>query len=313
MSTSISSNKPLTHKQLMVDLLLRKYKPHRAWKRGRFYNKFIFRSVCSPLVSYRYLTSLTRLTDFPRVIETHGIIPAKIHRPYLIGGLSASQRAEKIISHYQRIEQLGQSELTAFLAGQRRDKPLLSWLGKNDEPIEIYCVPAIFDREGELTLLFRFRTEDITSLSFSLADYQHQPSVIIAGLQGPGRHLDQNIIRDATKACEGLFPKRLLLEAIMLIARACHLTQICAVGDNSHIFVKELRYRFSKREQIHARYNEFWTTLGGEEQSNKLFLLPLNQPRKSIEDIASKKRAEYRRRYQLLDDLQQQIDVKAAE
>jgi len=310
MSTSISSNESLTHKQLLVDLLKRKYKPHRAWKRGRFYNKFIFRSACAPLVSYRYFSALTRLKNLPLILDTHGIVPAKIHRPYLIGGLKASQRAEKIVSHYQRIEQLHPSELSAFLSGQRREIPLLSWLGKNDEPITIYCVPAIFDREGELTLIFHFRNEAITSLSFSLADYQDKPSIIIAGLQGPGRHLDQNIIRDATKACEGIFPKRLLIETLMLIAKACHLTQICAVGDESHIFVKELRYRLSKRELIHARYNEFWTTLGGEEQANKLFLLPLTQPRKNIEDIASKKRAEYRRRYQLLDDLQQQIDQK---
>ncbi|MBT0727500.1 VirK/YbjX family protein [Rosenbergiella australiborealis] len=310
MSTSISSNKPLTHKQLLIDLLLRKYKPHRAWKRGRFYNKFIFRSICSPLVSYRYFSQLIELNKFPQILETHGILPAKPHRPYLMGGLSPSQRAEKIISHYQRIDSFGEGELKAFLTGQRKDTPLLSWLGKNDEPIEIYCVPAIFDREGELTLLFRFRHEDITSLSFSLADYQHKPSVIIAGLQGPGRHLDQHIIRDATKACDGIFPKRLLIEVIMLIARAYQLTQICAVGDESHIFVKELRYRMSKRDSMLARYNEFWLTLGGEEQTNKLFLLPLTQPRKNIEDIASKKRAEYRRRYQLLDDLAQQIEQK---
>jgi len=313
MSTSISSHKPLTHKQLLINLLLRKYKPHRAWTRGRFYNKFIFRSICAPLATYRYFSSLSRLANLRDILEIQGIVPAKIHRPYLIGGLSATQRGEKIISHYQRVEQLKQSELKHFLAGERRDQPLLSWLGKNDELIEIYCVPAIFDREGELTLLFRFREQDITSLSFSLADYQHKPSIIIAGLQGPGRHLDQHIIRDATKACEGIFPKRLLIEAIMLIAKACNLTQICAVGDNSHIFVKELRYRFSKRELIHARYSEFWTTLGGEEQQNKLFLLPLTQPRKSLEEIASKKRAEYRRRYQLLDDLHQQIETKNAE
>lgn len=312
MSTSIPSSKPLTHKQMLIDLLLRKYKPHRAWKRGRFYNKFLFRSVCSPLVSYRYFSQLAKLNNFPEIIATHGILPAKIHRPYLIGGLNAQQRAEKIISHYQRLEKIENNELRAFLSGQRRETPLLSWLGKNDEPIEIFCVPAIFDREGELTLLFYFRKEMITSLSFSLADYQQLPSIIIAGLQGPGRNLDQNIIRDATKACEGIFPKRLLIEVIMLLANAAQLAHIYAVGDDSHIFVRELRYRLSKRELIHARYNDFWLTLGGTEESNKLFSLPLSQPRKSIEDIASKKRAEYRRRYQLLDTLHEQFAQKIA-
>ncbi len=312
MSTSIPLSKPATHKQILTDLLLRKYQPHRAWKRRRFYNKFLFRSLCAPRVSYRFFSQLIRLDNFPEIISTHGIIPAKIHRPYLIGGLTAQRRAEMIISHYQRVNAIENDALRAFLSGQRSEVPLLSWRGKNDEQIEIYCVPAIFDREGELTLLFHFQQQMITSLSFSLSDYQNIPSIVIAGLQGPGRELDQHIIRNATKACEGIFPKRLLIEVIMLLAQAAQLKQICAVGDDSHIFVKELRYKFSKREAIHARYNDFWLTLGGQEDNHQLFRLPLQQPRKSIEDIASKKRAEYRRRYQLLDSLHEQFMQKIA-
>ncbi len=36
-------------------------------------------------------------------------------------------------------------------------------------------------------------------------------------------------------------------------------------------------------------------------------MLPLVMPRKPVEEIASKKRAEYRRRYALLDSLIQQV------
>ncbi len=85
--------------------------------------------MCSP--GYLpYFSSLSRLANLRDILEIQGIVPAKIHRPYLIGGLSATQRGEKIISHYQRVEQLKQSELKHFLAGERRDQPLLSWLGK---------------------------------------------------------------------------------------------------------------------------------------------------------------------------------------
>jgi len=40
-----------------------------------------------------------------------------------------------------------------------------------------------------------------------------------------------------------------------------------------------------------------------------MFALPLMLPRKTLEDIASKKRAEYRRRYTLLDTLAEQVNT----
>jgi len=44
-----------------------------------------------------------------------------------------------------------------------------------------------------------------------------------------------------------------------------------------------------------------------------MFTLPLSLPRKTLEEIASKKRAEYRPRYQLLDALAEQVDAAAGE
>jgi len=42
-------------------------------------------------------------------------------------------------------------------------------------------------------------------------------------------------------------------------------------------------------------------------RGDELFTLPLSMARKDLEEIASKKRAEYRRRYALLDTLAQQV------
>jgi uncharacterized protein VirK/YbjX len=44
--------------------------------------------------------------------------------------------------------------------------------------------------------------------------------------------------------------------------------------------------------------------MGGRMLESGYFLLPTRIARKSLEEIASKKRAEYRRRYQLLDELE---------
>ena len=55
----------------------------------------------------------------------------------------------------------------------------------------------------------------------------------------------------------------------------------------------------------------FWEAVGGICDEEGYFHIPLEIPRKDIADIASKKRAEYRRRYALLDEIQQQIQFTA--
>ncbi|VDZ83983.1 Protein of uncharacterised function (DUF535) [Kluyvera intermedia] len=58
---------------------------------------------------------------------------------------------------------------------------------------------------------------------------------------------------------------------------------------------------------LHADYNSFWESLSATVDGEGDYVLPLALGRKTMEEIASKKRAEYRRRYTLLDALQQQI------
>ncbi|RCK95892.1 DUF535 domain-containing protein, partial [Klebsiella pneumoniae] len=75
-----------------------------------------------------------------------------------------------------------------------------------------------------------------------------------------------------------------------------------------HVF-RALRYRLSKGRHFHASYDEFWQSIDGQPESPWRWRLPLCLERKSLESIASKKRAEYRRRFQLLDQLTEQVAI----
>ncbi|MDF3007959.1 MAG: hypothetical protein K0R86_1826 [Enterobacter kobei] len=50
--------------------------------------------------------------------------------------------------------------------------------------------------------------------------------------------------------------------------------------------------------------DEFWASLDGTPDNAWRWKLPLQLERKSLDSIASKKRAEYRRRFALMDDVQ---------
>ncbi len=212
-----------------------------------------------------------------------------------------AQRAPAILDHYQLMDRLANNQLCQLLLSPTGNL-LARFTGKNEEQFALYCCSGHYDREGEITLLLNYQDMTLASLSFSIIQEQQQRTLLIGGLQGPRKHISNDVIRDATKAAHGVFPKRLLMEAVFILAAQCGVQAITAVGDTTHVF-RSLRYRHSKGDKFFASYSEFWLSLGGEMRRDELFTLPLSMARKELEEIASKKRAEYRRRYALLDTL----------
>ena len=89
------------------------------------------------------------------------------------------------------------------------------------------------------------------------------------------------MIKRATRACYGLFPKRLLMEFIWLMAARCHIHHIYGVSDSGHVF-RALRYRLSKGRHFHASYNEFWHSIDGVADGAWRWRLPLQLERKTL-------------------------------
>ncbi len=146
----------------------------------------------------------------------------------------------------------------------------------------------------------------LAEMTFTLCIVDGKSTLFIGGLQGAKAWVEHDQIQLATKACHGLFPKRLLLEAVCLLAQHFGVNQILAVSNDTHIY-RSWRYAKKKKDKLHADYDSFWASLGGEKDAQGLYHMPLQVARKSLEEIASKKRAEYRRRYELLDSMTAQI------
>ena len=296
---------------LFFPLISGKYIPNKLWLSKRFRFKFALRSLISPITTLRYLHQLSHLPQIDQMMNLQGLLPAKLHRPYLRAGFSVAARAQAILDHYQFIEQLKNIPLRQLLQSAG-DNVIATFLGKTGETFLMTCSPGYYDREGEVTLVLRYQQQVIASLSFSIINENQQRTLLIGGLQGPRKNISNEVIREATKAAHGVFPKRLLMEAVFIFAEQCEANKIAAVGENTHVF-SSMRYRHSKSGHFFASYSEFWLSLNGEARADGLFTLPLNLPRKSLEDIASKKRAEYRRRYELLDGLAEQVYAAAGQ
>lgn len=308
-NTLHSAYSPAQHGHLISDLVTGKLAPAPIWKKADYRLKFLLRTLIFYRSTRMMLGTLGQRPDFMRLLNAQVTLPSKTHRQYLTRGLSSTQRAEAIVSHYQFIDSLRSPLLVSALTATD-PTALFTFEGKDGAQFTLYASCAQkAEREGESTLWFCNADDTVlASTTFSVQRRHDGWELIVGGLQGPRRQVSHDVIKHATRACYGLFPKRILIEFFGLMAAQCGVTALSGVSDNGHVF-RALRYRFSKGRHFHASYDEFWTSLDGVKTSAFRWQLPLQQERKSLEDIASKKRAEYRRRFALLDEMATQFSA----
>ena len=281
--------------------------PGLAWQNPSYRRKFMLRSLVSPFSTARLLASLAKQPRLMQILQVQPGLPCRLHRPWLTVSMNRRNALEALNGHYQTMSQhLPVALLKGYLSSQ--GMTLLTLTGKDEQQFTIrLCADAFMDKEGEATLTFcNHQNTVLAEMTFTLCPFEGKSTLFIGGLQGAKAHVPHELIQGATKACHGLFPKRLLVEAVMTLGTAFPVEQILAVSNATHIY-RSWRYRKKKEGKLLADYDSFWRSLGGERRESGHFALPLTMPRKPMEEIASKKRAEYRRRYELLDSLIQQM------
>jgi uncharacterized protein VirK/YbjX len=298
---------PKTGWQLFKNLAFGEIAPGLAWEKTAYRRKFMLRSLATPLSTARLLSDLAKHPHLMQMLQVQPGLPCRLHRPWLTVNMDRQRALESLSWHYQMMcRQLPATLTKGYLSKQ--GVTLLTLTGKDEQQFTVrLCADAFMDKEGEATLVFcDSQNTALAEMTFTLCQFEGKSTLFIGGLQGAKAHVPHELIQGATKACHGLFPKRLLVEAAMTLGAAFPVEQIVAVSNDTHIY-RSWRYRKKKEGKLLADYDSFWLSIGGEKQENGNFMLPLVMPRKPMEEIASKKRSEYRRRYALLDSLIQQM------
>lgn len=303
---SFESSRHSSALSLFFSLFSGQWRPGEYWNQRSFRRKFMLRSLLMPRLSREWMSELSQWSHLDALLTRQPRLPVRLHRPYLAVNFSRHQVLDALRYHYTLLsEAMSSAELTAYLNTQAL--PLAQMEGKNGDTFTLELTMQVnLDKEGDSTILMRNADGDVLAeMTFTLLDYQNQRTLFIGGLQGGKRDLPHEAIQNATKSCHGLFPKRLVMEAICRFAERLHVEQILAVSNEVHIFRGE-RYQ-DKNKKILSDYDTFWEALGGERDNQGYYHIPVAIARKDIAEIASKKRAEYRRRYELMDTIQAQM------
>ena len=311
MNNITNMSQPKSKWQLFNWLCTGKLPLNELWLKSTYRFKFFFRTLFLSPITFKLLDKLRLYPLLGYYLSCQTNLPCKLQRPYLASCLSQQERFEALAYHYDFLAKHPDSMTKAFY------NPNIAFVladvkVKNDANIKIAIQARNkFAREGEISLYFYDNDGiDLATITFTIMQYQQKTTLFIAGLQGTGHREARIRVQQATKQCYGLFPKRVALEAALVIARYFNLEQIVAVGNKTHIY-NNWRYN-TRQERILSDYDDFWLTIDGKQDSNGLFILPNQIYRKSLDEIASKKRSEYRNRYALLDQLENSITENLA-
>ena len=143
------------------------------------------------------------------------------------------------------------------------------------------------------------------SIGFGFTD---TGTLLMGNVQGPSlkdEGLDR--IRDATHAAHGMRPPHLLVHALRVLAAAWGATRLQGVDPENHVKgkwnLRDSRLRFD--------YRGFWAEHDGVRDDGGNWTLPLATALRPLEEVPTKRRAMYRRRYAMLDAMQVAVDTLA--
>ena len=161
-----------------------------------------------------------------------------------------------------------------------------------------------FSKEGTLCLCLRDESGlVIKRLVFSFAGCQAGPMLLVGCVQTTDQD-PVGTVRRATRDLHAMQPRLLLIEALRCLADLTGCTRIRAVSESNHVY-ESPRYR--RRGKMLPSYDALWELVGGVRSQDGNFEIPMKVERRTAEEYASHKRAEYRRRLALLDTICAQV------
>lgn len=265
--------------------------------------KLVLGGLFFPNATRQWLSYLHERPVLWRQVGHFPKLVTRIYRPYGLRGLDCSQRVQHMMGHYDCLRRMGLCRLVA----QSVDQPLdvLQLPTKCATSASLRLV-SLYDghREGEMHLQLHWAGQWLYSLSFLLRARDHQVEMVITRLQGTRAQDAREQIRAATKALHGLRPAALLVQAARQLALSAGCATVLLVSHQQRVALNPVR-----RRKIQTDLETLWLELGAMAHPEGFFAMqPLVDVATDFSAVASNKRAEARRRADLLQQTLARVD-----
>ena len=227
---------------------------------------------------------------------------------------TAMERLEAIINHFDYIQNIFTDEVIRSMYSIDKDNFLddvsrikrgfVVWQSEELNMKAQLYYGAGQRKEGLLTLLLTLENQGVYHANFRFGKgFNGEPAMWIGTIQGYKDGLDN--AKTVTKKMFGYRPKNFIMFLLRHIAAICKVESIYAVSDEG--FYANTHLVRGHRAKV-AELDPLWEESGGVVCSDeRFFKIPLEEYRKPIEEIKSQKRSQYKKRYELLDQYEQEI------
>jgi uncharacterized protein VirK/YbjX len=228
---------------------------------------------------------------------------ACVIHPYLNVDWRFDQKLDAISGHYKLLS--GRLRVLHFLP------PASIVLADLEDATQILLHQCLlFEHEGELTISLFKSDRRIYSLTFMLGQIGAELTAYAGGLQGIRSPEAIEMYRSLTHQMHGLRPRDLLVTAFRLLCGSLGVARVLAISDSKRICSNSYH---CPGEQIYSSYDSAWSECGGVPMNDAFFELSPHLTQRFAKDIPSRKRAQYRRRYAMVDAIEQQIGSTVAQ
>ena len=158
-------------------------------------------------------------------------------------------------------------------------------------------------KEGTLSVTMIYEGIALYQIMFWLGkDKDGDEAIFIGALQGTPNGSD--IIKGLTKAFFGYRTKNLIFYGLRSFAKALGMKKIYAVANEGYYAMSHIRID----RKLKTDFGAFWQECEGTQCDDpRFYVMPVEEYRKSMEELKPSKRAQHRRRFAKMDELQESV------
>jgi uncharacterized protein VirK/YbjX len=259
--------------------------------------KLSVRALVYPRQTAHWLALLNSHPLFAQMLPSCPRLVSKIYRSYFSTRLRCQDRLDLLQTHYDLVINAGLAPLVARAAHGPVEVCRLQARADDGYRLELRA-GGVLCREGELVLQLMHGADLLQSIAFSFVqDGAGAGAAIGIGcLQGTPGVGSLERIRNATRELHGMRPKNLLVRMVRQFGHDLGCEQLVLVGNRNRVVTASMR-----RGKVHADYDGLWEELRaapGPDGDYRLACEDLRAPQ--LEEMASKKRSEARKRHEML-------------
>lgn len=271
---------------------------------------FVIRCMLHPFRMQRLEKFFHSTPLMEKIAAEYGFVYEQPTRAFFYNKSTFSERAKLVEEHMSYLaEHIKEQDFLDLYA--KKGKSLWKSTDEGEELRLCLSYHPGQRKEGLLSLVLSCDEGELYQMIFWIAkDKQGEWALWIGAMQGPNMENARDVIKRITKRCHAYRTKNLILHVTQETARALGLKHIYAVTNYGYYANNHIR----RDRKLKTDFSQFWEESGGTQcEDKRFFQLPMVEYRKNMEEIPTRKRANYRKRFALLDEIDSTIAANMKE